>query len=317
MTLPKDKHRFLTTIAELAQDIMRHSVKVGMSAGGMPSRYRLGLSGKILDALYDKRLQDLTTAMRATPLGSAVMDYLQDENVYIDFDHRMSSRGSVGLNKVIYLKSGAKNAELVGVIAHEARHVWQFSQLRAELRCLMPPEAHIGTNIYMEADAFSFQQKFLEDYSRRTGNSQPLDSLLQVDKGRSAPLGVDDTARFVHYTNVIRNSEVYTAQAMGRVVQDYERMKNAEGPFRAPSRVHAADMMADIAQKIGQCWPFINAQGGHDSYLSRFSRQEIVALGRPSAAALHEMNVYCWHYDQMTNTAGAHTPTLGIKKTPR
>lgn len=316
MALPKDKHRFVTTIAELAQDIMRQTVHISMSAGGMRTHFRTGLSGKVLTALYDRRLQDLTTAMRATPLGSAVMDFLHEQNVCIDFDHRMSSRGSVGLNKVIYLKSGARNAELIGVIAHEARHVWQFSQLKTELRAVLPPEVHIGTNIYMEADAFSFQQKFLEDYSQRTGDPRALKSFFDSDKRRSAPVDIDDTARFTHYADIIRNSEVYTAQALGRVTQDYERMKNAAMPFRAPSRLHAADMLADIAQKIGQRWPHLNADGTHDSYLAGHSRQEIIALGRPSAAAQREMNVYCWHYDQITNTAGAHTPTLGIKKAP-
>lgn len=316
MTLPKEKHRFLTNIAELAQDIMNHDVQVVMSVDGAPSRYRLGLSGRILNTLYQKRLEGLVEAMRATPLGNAIMDYLDAQRVCIDFNHRISARGAVGLDNVIHLSSSPSNAELLGIIAHEARHVWQFDQMRSELKSILPPEVHIASNIYMEADAFSFQQKFLEDYSHHTGNNKGLNKFLREQRHRAAPLGIDDGARYEHFTSIIRNSEAYTDQSIRRIKSDYDRMQKAPEQCFAPSRIEANAIMLDMAQKISLSWPYKNANGGYDSYLAGRSAEEILELGSPSAMALRKMNVYCWHYDQMTGTVGTHTPTLGIKKAP-
>ena len=318
MTLPRDKHRFVTSIAELAQDIMRHDVVVSMSADGVAHKYRPGLSGKILDKLYAKRLDALHVALRATPLGSAVVDFLEEHNVQIEFDHRMSSRGTADLYRNIRLNPGARNAELIGVIVHEARHIWQFERLKDTYNKVLPPEAHVAANTFIEADAFAFQQKYLEDYRLRTGDGQPLQLFFNQHAKLRAPMALDDTSRFLHFAGKLRESLTYGRNTIRMIQYDVERMDVAADKQRFIARNESSPIGLHVARSIALSWPFSDAQGKTSNYLCNVSDDELKALGAASLWVSWEMVPLALNYDRIRDAQvkGVALPSP-IKKAPK
>ncbi len=310
MTLPRDKNRFITSIAQLAQDLMRREVRVRMDAGGTQTPYRLGLSGKMLDGLYSQRLDALKDALRATPMGCAVLDMLEKHDVCIDFDHRMSARGTADLHRMIRLNPGARNAELIGTIVHEARHIWQFERLRPQLSAILPPEAHAANMVYIEADAFSFQQKFLEDYAQRTGNAQPLDTFFMQHRKIKAPRGLDDTARFLHYAAAIQQSLVYNERTLGFITYDVGRLEKASAGVIAPARAASGAIGLRVAREIGLSWPFSDAQGRTPDYLAGVSDENLLALGRASKWLSWEMVPAALTYDRLLAQRAGQQPGM-------
>lgn len=299
MTVPKDKHRFITSIAQLAQDIMRHDIEVKVDDAGVASAYRPGLSGKVLDALYAKRLEALMDGVRITPLGCAVLDFLQEHDVAIGFDHRMSARGTADLHRTIRLNPGARNAELIGTIVHEARHIWQFERLRAQLSAILPPEAHAANMVYIEADAFSFQQKFLEDYMQRTGDVVPLNTFLSQHKKIAAHPGLDDSARFLHYAGKIQHSLVYNERTLDLITYDVGRLEKAPAGLIPPARATSGAISLRVARSIGISWPFSDAQGKTPDYLADISDEQLLEFGRASKWLSWEMVPPALSYDRL------------------
>lgn len=299
MSVPKDKYRFITSIAQLAQDIMRRDVEVKVDDAGVAKIFRPGLSGKVLDALYAKRLEALMDGVRATPLGCAVLDFLQEREVCVSFDHRMSARGTADLHRTIRLNPGARNAELVGTIVHEARHIWQFERLRAQLTAILPPEAHAANMVYIEADAFSFQQKFLEDYAQRTGDGAPLSVYLKQHRKNQAPLGLDDKGRFLLYAAKLRESLVYNERTLDLINYDVARLEKAPAGVIVPARASSGVISLQVARGLGLSWPFKDEQGQTPDYLASVSDEDLLAVGRASKWLSWEMVPPALSYDRL------------------
>ncbi len=306
MAVPAHRHRFLTTIAELAQDIMNHDVQVVVCSDGSQEYFRPGLSGKILDKLYDARLDDLELALSATPFGGAILAFLDAQETMIDFSHRMDSHGMASALNEIHLRSGCTNDELLGVLVHEARHIWQIKGMAGGYASAVPPDVAIGRDILMEADAFSFQHKFLEDYADKTGHRKPLQVFLDGRKVEQEFCGLRDEERFVYWAEKVRHAPAYMEQMLSQAERGYAAMK-AHGADRYPSRAIAPKMLDDLGQTLCRCWPFTAPEGESGVYLDKIPAERVQALRAPVPAIQGQVDFYNAAYDRL-QVAGAAPP---------
>lgn len=259
--------RFVTTIAELAQDMAGHEIEIRMTFDGRGEVFRPGLSGQILNALYDQRLRDLNEKIARTPMGCAVLDFLAQQNTRIDFDHRLPANGRADPGNVIALRSGLNDAGLMGTLVHEARHIWQLVQIKEEMRHILPPSVEADISRLVEADAMSFQQKFVENYARETGDEKPLRAFYQQRGKNIAPIGLDDRARFLHWALRVGQMKGYHKQEQQHANHAVVRARNADLSRTGLSVEDALPLLLSAARKIGKSWPFSGADGQAQAFL--------------------------------------------------
>jgi hypothetical protein len=124
-----------------------------------------------------RRLQRLTRAVAAVPEGKALLQLARKLRCPVLFgnlpDNDMiaglccAPRPDGGFSYRIHLNEKTTDAQLILKLAHELRHLWQFS--------LYPPEKSLRLSVPMrllhqrvlEGDAFAFETFF--DKARRTG----------------------------------------------------------------------------------------------------------------------------------------------------
>lgn len=168
-------------MAELAQDMVGHQLELKIEDDGRAYHVRNGLSGQLLDALYEGRMNDLLANFSQTTMGAAVLSFLEEKGTAISFDHRFQKDviGTAGSDNTIRLRAGLPADELIATLAHEARHHVQFQDIE-DIWQVLPPRATLVRTILMEADAHAFEQRFCEEYAKVTGNIKPL----EMHKGR-------------------------------------------------------------------------------------------------------------------------------------
>lgn len=317
MAIPKDRHRFVTSIAELAQRLGRHEVRVSMNEDGEAVRYRSGLSGKILDALYEQRLTELTAAFSQTAFGGAILAFLQERGTYIGFSRAIDAHAVAGMDNAILLQPAISNVLLFGALAHEARHIWQMEVLKDQLSLILPPEAVFARDVFMEADAYAFEQKFLQDYTVRTGDIVPLAAFLQEHDACDAPVKGSDAARFFFWADKVRNSDLYAATGVRRAQTMMREMESCDGASAFISRDYTRALQLETARTLDGCWPFSPGKGRPAHYLRNERDDAIAQAGRPSPAAQWALYPLNARYDALAAGRIYGATDKGRKTAPR
>ncbi len=122
------------------------------------------------------RLQRLVENMRCSPMGADIIDWLDRENINIEFDNSLPKTQAGNTSEPydhLVLNPKMDDLGLLFTIAHETRHLWQARQfsecegleeLQLNSYFLMNPWAKCVFTRFIEADAFSFQYTFMLDY---------------------------------------------------------------------------------------------------------------------------------------------------------
>lgn len=249
--LRKNVMRCIAGMAELAQNMMGHQLHVHVADDGRVSHMRTGLSGRILDQVYEERMNELKAQFSATPMGGAILSFLDEQGIAVSFDHRFDKDvfGAANGNRTIRLRANAPMDALVGTLAHEARHHMQFIALDA-FKYPLPPRAQMARMLMMEADAFSFEQKFAEDYAARTGNDGPLKAMTWFDGTTTARNNIDDNTRFLEWLDIMKVSGDYTSGAfykMGSLYAEMQGDMSNERKAALRSAREDAGLIADMA----------------------------------------------------------------------
>ncbi|MEZ0259771.1 MAG: DUF6782 family putative metallopeptidase [Alphaproteobacteria bacterium] len=110
-----------------------------------------------------KRVRALLKAVADNPEGGTLLQIAKDKNIRIVMSDRPAKQGAVGLfngdAKRIDLQRGAKDDTLVGVLAHELRHMWQSKRTNLDTDGLSARDALVHRRV-VEGDAFAYQIRF-------------------------------------------------------------------------------------------------------------------------------------------------------------
>ena len=204
---------------------------------------------------YEERLIELKRAFSQTSFGAAILAFLEEHGTRITFNADLNIDAAAGDDNSIEMNPTTNDALLLSALAHEARHIWQMHILAEKMTLAIPPEVIVARDIFMEADAHAFEQKFVEDYARKTGNAAPLKAFLASAFAADTPLKTDDATRFFHWAGKIRHSPGYKHRALRRVERALACME-LQGPDDYAPREYTAAMSVDVARTLDGCWPF-------------------------------------------------------------
>lgn len=263
---------FIKNAAEMVFQLQGEPV--GMTREGESAK--LGIAGRYLDHLAEDRMAELQNLFAQTPLGGALLAYANEEGVdmrFGEFDRNSPVYAATGGRSLIILNPHKSDDALISSLAHELRHCFQHRATDAAMiTSQLPPEAALAINRLKEADAFSFQQKFCEDYAARTGNSGPLEQLFSSAQGldRESVSG-SDAQRFLGWCSHLKNSGAYDVEMMHKVAGQLDDRES--GVTRTPmfSPMEGADIVVSVARKIDGCWPSNPARNDGSHYLSGIS----------------------------------------------
>lgn len=286
--------RLQTSIAELAHQLAGNKLEIKLDDNGHWRSFRPGFAGGILDALYDQRLRDLKDKIAVTPMGTAVVAFLEEQGTRIDFDHRLRAQGTA-LDNTIALRSGLDDDTLIGVVVHEARHIWQQMRIREELSQLVSPVTMANITRLMEADAFSFQQKFLENHGAVTGNRAPLEKFTAKRKD-CPPKGLQDRERFAAWTKVIRDLKAYQSLELSFAEHAFRKLARAQPERVALTPQQGDALLQQVAGKIGQGWPFTDAGGETPRWLDDVTQDELKVFCRRNPTSAMEIGTVEHNY---------------------
>lgn len=235
-----------------------------------------GIAGARIQAIDDARMGNLLASFSATPLGASLLGYAHDTGVNLILSRDMST-ADYGLSggNMVKLNAIKPDADLMTTLAHELRHVWQERQMGLKPHAVSP-DARIAMTRFMEADAFSFGQKYAEDYAEKTGNRAPLDSLLAKDC--AVKTGLNDTDRFKACAEMIKKGGGYDAAQLREL--DYRA--TTYDTFKLNSDKDSIAAALGVARKIDGIWPYSPKEGQSANFLSKVSDREIMQLGAPS-----------------------------------
>lgn len=125
-----------------------------------------------------RRLLETFTRCRE---GRRLLGLAQNQGIDIILDRQMESGSACFLPKwgVIALSAQDENALLVSVLAHELRHIQQFSaglipSFTAAAQKVTSPERYIILSRMTEADASAFQTLFARQHHRETGDENVI-----------------------------------------------------------------------------------------------------------------------------------------------
>jgi hypothetical protein len=230
-----------------------------------------------------ERLDGIKSAFGSIPMGQAILDYLEEKKYLVMLcdgmpkDH-MACALHLG---IIALNPEACDADLVGAIAHEARHLWQFEQMPETPH--PPPRVAVILKALKEADAHAFQQKYLESYAEATGDTEALDHFVttrkhataggfyaSLDKYGEGSASPPDFERFAQWMTALTYQGHYTDLMLGNIA---DSLGNDE-----ERRLHSIDDMADTiktaAHAIGGQWPYQNDV----NYLSHLDGRAVAGM---------------------------------------
>jgi hypothetical protein len=148
----------------------------------------------------------------------------------------------------------------------------------------------VALNRYVEADARVFQQKFCEDYAKRTGNDGPLKSMEATNKGAElGTMGRTDAERFTGWCNFLKSSPTYDyavlSHELGKI-EDREKGIVSRRGMLSPEQGQQAVLGA--VRKIDGAWPYPSQPG--KGYLSGMADKQLHTLGAVHPPLQSEMN---------------------------
>ena len=121
-------------------------------------------SDRARPAISDRRrISALLKAVAENPEGGTLLQIAKDKNIRIVMSDKPGKQGAVGLfngdEKRIDLERGAKDDMLVGILAHELRHMWQGRRTNLDADGLSAKDALVLRRV-IECDAFAYQMRF-------------------------------------------------------------------------------------------------------------------------------------------------------------
>lgn len=274
--------------------------------------------GPLLDKLDNKRIQDVLHKMSATPMGSELVGYAHDimqdgisltrrddgtggeYKTYYGF----GEKGLSGLvHRSIGLEARSSNDYLMSALAHELRHAHQSDVIgKIFQRGHIPPDAAIVINRFIEADAYTFQHKFCEDYAARTGDKGPLKASMKgfesFRPGVTEELAKAETdgARFEIWNNHLVGT-CYDRMQLNELHGNKELRDSWPSAKKTMISPEVSDkLIIATARQIDTAWPLRPQAGVQQHYLSDYSDQKLTSPGMkrlPDNPALQSfMNSY-------------------------
>lgn len=246
-----------------------------------------GVFGAYLQAGDEARLEKLLEKMSLTPMGSALVEYAQDRLKSFGMTRvRDGSGGRYSTALAIGLESNEPEGFLIGALAHELRHARQHELIGELFRMLyLPPDAAIIINRFLEADAYTFQQKFCEDYAEKTGDQRPLKAFFKIMKAdagltESLKLVKDDATRFLIWAEKITENSFagnsYDAGMLSYLL-DVQKDRDAGDSLRSMISPKVSNkLVLAAARQIDSCWPLKPQSGIKEHYLSDFSDAQLL-----------------------------------------
>lgn len=245
------------------------------------------------------RLNALKDRLKKSPAGETILRYLAERQIAIAFDPSFEKSGLYGHYEPpqngeagqIRLNSAAKDDALINVIVHEARHAWQFEKLQALApNPQMPPALFLGLGSLMEADAFSFNLKFSEDFAAHTGDRGPLDyEISRLNKQQTLfpqNTALSDQERFLLSMQFLKQQHgKYDSKAVACLTQVQHERSSHQIPPTIPANF-TDPVIVTAARLMDKPWPFSNSSTG---YLAGMSDEAILKAAGPTAQHAQEI----------------------------
>ena len=230
-----------------------------------------------------ERLQSLKDQFRQAPMGQAILDYLEKKNCLITFTNTLPAdeKAEASRLNIIFLNPKVSDDDLLGAIAHEARHIRQYESI-PDLKD-MPPLSAFFVNNFMEADAHAFQQKYLEEFAKATGNVKPLDQFVVSQNKMTAgaffqPIGdfgktsqaPEDYSRFEKWYAALNCHGHYETRMLNKIENNLDDKKETHGV----SIDHIRSSIAAAAKTVAHMWPYET----NSNYLAHLSDKELTSI---------------------------------------
>lgn len=239
-------------------------------------------------------LQKLRKRLAKTGAGVALLDFARQKKIKIRFeDFPADSVVVAQLQTVIratYKKEGRlyKGAlvlnrqrteeNYIGSIAHELFHAFQKEQLGNNFlsECLPPPVVLLSER-FLEASAYTFEEKFLHDYAEKTGDAKPRNVFYEGAETAPAPKG--DKANFINFCKILEGRLHYNSKSMEQstsFLRAYAKDSNLHFLQPRVAFKNSSKILMGIVSKIDTTWVLPPSEGENVHYLSDVDKRELV-----------------------------------------
>lgn len=118
----------------------------------------------------DARIQRLIAALRSTPLGREMFDYVVEQDTEMQWEVDDDKRVGAFFHgqNLIALDARANDDAIMLTLTHEIRHAWQFRTLDVSEWELSPRDRWSASRL-IEADSCAFTAHYVADYHKQTG----------------------------------------------------------------------------------------------------------------------------------------------------
>lgn len=221
------------------------------------------------------RLDALKQRLAQIPEGVAMLNFIRDNNITLKINHYdlEPDTGGDQFEDMIRLNAKSSDDRLIGTIAHETYHVWQWNQLdHHQARDDLSPQAGLAYTRFLEVGAYSFQIRFIT-------------ALAEHEKSqRLLPASEDQ----VLFAKTLSDSELSYGM-IDRIIQhghyDKRELSKSENNLQN-SKSHAllspdesARAVLDVARKIDVISPFMPAVDKPIHYLADVPDAHVLAAG--------------------------------------
>lgn len=169
--------------AVVAIDTIQRIGGVAQSDSGVPD-YR-GWIGSLRSAVDTSRLWRVVEYLNGVPGGNEVLEFLVTRKIfYAALDRRVSANAHYifrvndrrGGN--ILIKTDRTLPDMALTLIHEVRHAWQHERIGLLMTGInVPPDAVFAINKIIEADAYLFSWRLMQQHARSTSDGVLLNTM--------------------------------------------------------------------------------------------------------------------------------------------
>lgn len=283
----------LTELAYKAEKALERDFDRALSFFGAQDGVRRGsdrpdpqsIFGPMLIKLDEKRMNQVLDKIAMTPMGSELVGYAHDRLQEMSMRRRHDGSGaSYCTRKTVDLDASGTLDYQVSAIVHELRHARQHHLIGDLMKThSLPPQAAIVINRFIEADAYTFMQRFCEDFAEKTGDKGPLKAFMKVVRRdpqlvEGLTLIKDDATRFQIWAEKLANNHFnYDGGMLGELLYS-KNLREDNAPHKSMISPEVSDkLILAAARQIDTCWPLKPSAGVKDHYLSSLSDKQLLS----------------------------------------